>query len=373
MRRKLSALALAFVAILSVTTIFVGCNRQAPYRTCEGIVWGTTYRVTYASRSVLEDSIRVAMHDVDNSVSMFNAESVVSAINRGDTTVVADSILRRVFLESQRISALSHGAFDPTVGPLVDLWGFGPSNASRDDLAEAPSQEQIDSMRALVGIADCRLLPNGKILKKHPGTRFDFSAIAKGYACDLVADMFERNGVTDYLIEIGGEIRVGGTNPQDREWRVMIDAPIVNNDSIIHDGMAVISITGEAVATSGNYRNYHKAGSSHVSHTISPITGRPVSIVATDTTTGKTSVAGGKSSSVDGKVTVRVGEVLSATVIAPNCITADALATACMVMPLDSARAMLNAIPDVAGLFVTVDADGNWELHPTRTFPHLDR
>jgi thiamine biosynthesis lipoprotein len=252
--------------------------------------------------------------------------------------------MRRVFLESLKINALSRGAFDPTVGPLVDLWGFGPSNKTHGDLAAAPSQESIDSMRALVGIADCRLLPGGKIVKKHPATRFDFSAIAKGYACDLVAELLERNGVTNYLIEIGGEIKVGGVNPQGSSWRVMIDAPIFNNDSIIHDGMAVIAISDEAVATSGNYRNYHKAGDSQVSHTINPVTGRPIS-----------------------------SEVLSATVIAPDCITADALATACMVMPIDSARAMLNAIPDVAGLFVTIDADGNWELHPTRTFPPLTR
>ena len=185
MKTKLSILALAVITLFSWA--FVGCNSPKPYRTCEGIIWSTTYHVTYASNALLDDSIRTVMQQVDHSVSAFNPRSIISAINRNDTSAVADTILRRVFEESIRINRFSHGAFDPTVGPLVDLWGFGPSNATHSDSIQAPSKAAIDSVLMLVGMADCELLSDGHVRKKHPGTQFNFSAIAKGYACDLVA------------------------------------------------------------------------------------------------------------------------------------------------------------------------------------------
>lgn len=342
MKTKLSILALAVITLFSWA--FVGCNSPKPYRTCEGIIWSTTYHVTYASNALLDDSIRTVMQQVDHSVSAFNPRSIISAINRNDTSAVADTILRRVFEESIRINRFSHGAFDPTVGPLVDLWGFGPSNATHSDSIQAPSKAAIDSVLMLVGMADCELLSDGHVRKKHPGTQFNFSAIAKGYACDLVAAMLERNGVENYMVEIGGEINVKGERQMGQQWRVMIDAPIPSTDSIIHTGTAIIRLTDDGVATSGNYRNFHKTDVGTVGHTISPVTGHPVTT-----------------------------RVLSVTILAPDCITADALATACMVMPMDSARAMLNDIPEAAGLFVTTDSDGLWELHPTRGFPLLER
>lgn len=342
MKTKTSILTLAVIAFLSMA--FVGCDSRKPYRMCDGIVWATTYKITYASNAVLDDSVQKVLKEVDNSVSTFNPRSIISAINRNDTSAVADTILRKIFEESVRINRYSHGAFDPTVGPLVDLWGFGPSNKLHVDSIKVPSAQHIDSVRMFVGLPDCKLLPDGRIHKKDPSTQFNFSALAKGYACDLVAEMFERNGVTDYMVEIGGEIKVGGESPTGQQWRVMIDAPIPSTDSIIHDGMAVIRISNDAVATSGNYRNYHHSDMGVVGHTISPITGRPVT-----------------------------SRVLSVTIVAPDCVTADALATACMVMPMDSARVMLNEIHDVAGLFVTMDSDGKWELHPTRGFPMIDR
>lgn len=341
MKTKLSILLLVVVTFLSWA--FVRCNTVKPYRTFEGIIWSTTYHVTYASNAVLDDSVLSVLNRVDNSVSAFNPRSIISAINRNDSSVVADTILRKVFEESVRINKLSHGAFDPTVGPLVDLWGFGPANSMHIDSIAAPSDDKIDSVRMLVGIDSCKLLPDGHMIKKHPDTQFNFSAIAKGYACDLVAEMLERNGVTDYMVEIGGEINVRGKSQLGQPWRVMIDAPVASTDTVVHKGTAIVRLTDDGVATSGNYRNFHKSDVGVIGHTISPVTGRPV-------TSG----------------------VLSVTVIAPDCIMADALATACMVMPMDSARAMLNRIPEASALFVTIDSDGLWELHPTRGFPSID-
>lgn len=341
MKTKLSILLLAGVTFL--LWAFARCNTAKPYRTFEGIIWSTTYHVTYASNAVLDDSVLSVLKRVDNSVSVFNPRSIISSINRNDSSAVADTILRKIFKESVRINKFSHGAFDPTVGPLVDLWGFGPSNAMHNDSIALPSDAKIDSVRMLVGIDSCKLLPDGHIIKKHPDTQFNFSAIAKGYACDLVAEMLERNGVVNYMVEIGGEINVRGENQIGQPWRVMIDAPIANTDTVVHTGTAIVRLTDDGVATSGNYRNYHKTDIGVVGHTISPVTGRPVS-----------------------------SGVLSVTVVAPDCITADAIATACMVMPMDSARAMLNRIPEASALFVTIDSEGRWELHPTRGFPAFD-
>lgn len=308
-------------------------------------MWATTYHITYASAKELDDSILTVMQQVDRSVSAFNPGSIVSAVNaEAVPTAVADTILRRVFQESMRVYTLSGGVFDPTVGPLVDLWGFGLRRNATADSVAAPTDAAIDSARALVGLADCRLLADGRVAKKHPSTRFDFSAIAKGYACDLVAAMLRRNGVDDYLVEIGGEMCVRGENSRRQPWNVMIDAPIASSDSVIHSATAIIRLSNDCVATSGNYRNYHRTAAGTVGHTIDPASGRPAA-----------------------------SPVLSVTIVAPECITADALATACMAMTLDSARAMLNRLPEASGLFVTVDADGQWELHPTRGFPAIDR
>ena len=337
-----SILTLAIAAVIA--GIFFGCNSPKPYRTIDGIIWSTTYKITYASNAVLDDSVRSVLQAVDNSASVFNPRSLISAINRNDSNVVADTILRKLFTESVMINKSTHGAFDPTVGPLVDLWGFGPSNALHRDSITPPSAALVDSVRRMVGIAECSMSPTGIIQKKDPATQFNFSAIAKGYACDLVAAMLERNGVKDYMVEIGGEVMVGGISSRHQDWRVMIDAPIPSTDTIIHDGMAVISLSDGAVATSGNYRNYHYTDSTVVGHTIDPVTGYPVTT-----------------------------RVLSVSVVAPDCITADAYATACMVLPMDSARAILNTIPEISALFVTIDSEGKWELHPTRGFPMISR
>lgn len=340
MKRLLQIIAIIAASVAMMTS----CNTGKPYRTCEGIIWATTYRITYASNVALDDSVREVLTQVDQSVSTFNPQSLISAVNRGDSDVTVDAILRRVFEESQRVNRLSSGAFDPTVGPLVNLWGFGTDKSRRRDSIALVPQEEIDNARRMVGIADCKITPDGHIVKKHSGTQFNFSAIAKGYACDLVADMLKRNGCHDYMVEIGGEIVVGGQSPRQQAWRVMIDAPVPATDSVVHEGMAVIKLTDAAVATSGNYRNFHKSKDGNKGHTIDPMTGQPVE-----------------------------SRVLSVTIVAPTCIAADAFATACMVMPMDSARAMINRIGDVSALFVTQDSTGAWELHPTRGFPPLVR
>lgn len=263
------------------------------------------------------------MRQVNNSLSPFNDSSLVAAINRGEDPE-ADYLLQKVFTVSKQVNQWSGGYFDPTVAPLINLYGFGPAGPSN----LSPTLSSLDSARSLVGLQDCSI-SNGHIVKKHPSTQFNFSAIAKGYGCDLVADMLRRNGCVDYMVEIGGEIAMSGVNPRGEDWHIQIDTPQENNESVTHDRLEVIT-PGKAykdgrcgVATSGNYRNYHVTSDGKKAvHTINPLTGAPA-----------------------------ISSTLSVTVIAPSCILADALATACMAMPLDSAKAMIKRIPQTRAIF----------------------
>lgn len=326
-----------FVVTMILATVASACRTSKPYRRCEGVVWGTTFHITYSSNAVLDDSIRAIMREVDESLSAYNESSLVSRINRCETDVT-DSMFRNVFMESLRINKISGGRFDPTIAPLSKLWGFDTKEAVK----RQPSRERLDSVMHLVGIADCRLAGEGRVVKKDSLTTFNFSAIAKGYGCDLIGQMLSRNGVTDYMVEIGGEIVVRGKNSRGSDWRIMIDAPVNSADSIVHDGMAVIEIDSCAVATSGNYRNYKILDGEVVGHTMNPFTGLPAK-----------------------------SDILSVTILAPECITADAIATACMIMPLDSARIMVEGLDGVSAMFVTANDNGEWKLVPTTGFPEI--
>ncbi|MDE6286239.1 MAG: FAD:protein FMN transferase [Muribaculaceae bacterium] len=329
LRRPYSLWLLAVIA-----ACVAGCTRQAPqWHRDEGATWGTTYHIVYESTSNLHDSVRAVMSAVDASVSPFNPASRLSAVNAGRSDTL-DAMLRSLMAESQRVCRLSGGAFDPTVMPLVDLWGFGPSGRGVE-----PSREQIDSALAAVGILDCTVDDAGRLTLKSPGTRLDFSAIAKGMGVDMVAAMLRHNGVENYMVEIGGEVALGGTNPRGKNWHIQIDAPV--DDALPgHSGMRVAEIGGgSCVATSGNYRNYRTlADGTHAGHIISPMTGMPVHT-----------------------------SVLSATVVAPSCTTADALATAAMAMQPDSALALARRAS--VEMLLAVAAADSFAIRTTPGFP----
>lgn len=305
--------------ILSALAILLaGCTSHSTYRTDSGEIWTTSYNVTYQSATDLSDSIRNVLEEVDRSLSPFNPNSRISAINAG-VSMATDSLLRRMITLSAEVNGVSHGMFDPTVAPLVNLWGFGYRKAR-----DVPDSAAVAEALQLVGISRCRL--NGDTLVKgHPDMEFNFSAIAKGFACDLVGEMLRRNGVTNYLVEIGGEIVASGLNSRGELWHVQIDAPQPGNS---HRRLTVITLTDCALATSGNYRNFHHTDSLTVWHTINPLTGYPA-----------------------------VTHTLSATVRASSCALADALATACMAMPADSALSMIATAADAACMLVVEGTD----------------
>lgn len=324
---------LLFFALLACS-----CGRKAQWHHEQGVVWGTTYSIKYEGQVDLTDSIQEQLRAVDSHLSMFNAASDVSRLNRGET-LAPDTMLRQVLACARQVHAASGGTFDPTIGPLVNLWGFGTRN-NREN-AQAPAQTAIDSALTLVGLDNVVAGPKGTLRLALPGMTLDLSAIAKGYGIDCVARMFRRNGVENYMIEIGGEVACLGLNPEGKKWRIAIDRPDV--EGYDHDQLQVIDMTASNVATSGNYRNKRLlADGSVASHTLSPHTGRPVQT-----------------------------QTLSVTVAAPTCMLADALATACMAMPYPQAREMIESQPDVFALFVLSPniPGGQYRLEMTGPWP----
>ena len=282
--------------------ILIDAN-TAPYRKMEGKIFGTYYHITYQSSADYDREILDRLNQVDASLSAFNPQSTVSRINNNETTQ-ADKMFDEVFDLAMQVSEATGGAFDITVAPLVNLWGFGFKHSDN------VTQERIDSIMPFVGYGKVRKLKNAKVRKDDPRIMLDLSAIAKGYGCDQAATVLAKHGIANYLVEIGGEICARGINPDKQAWTVGITKP----DTVAQGQQltATLQIGDVAMATSGNYRNYYIKDGKRYAHTIDPHTGRPVQHT-----------------------------LLSATVIAPSCAMADAYATAFMVMGLDKAKALL--------------------------------
>ncbi|MDE5869843.1 MAG: FAD:protein FMN transferase [Muribaculaceae bacterium] len=286
-----------FIFISSLCLCFSNCknDNRKDYISEEGMVWNTQFHITFKGSPELKDSIRTVLEEVGHNLSVFDTTSLVSVVNRQDSTIVNSDFIS-VYNMSEKIYRLTDGMFDPTLSPLITAWGFGPGHKISSDTLK------VDSILDFVGLKKTKLI-DSLLIKENKRIEFNFSAIAKGYGCDRVAEMFKRNGVNDFLIEIGGEIVASGFNPHHSDWNISIDRPIISNSDVIHDSQVIISFTDMGLATSGNYRNYFENGSNRYGHTISPVTGRPVQT-----------------------------DVLSATVLSTSSMEADALATSFMAL-----------------------------------------
>lgn len=272
----------------------------------EGSAFGTIYHITYSSPKPLSKEIEQVLAEVDHSLSPFNPNSVITAINN-NTSTATDERFRYVYNLSSQISRATDGAFDITVAPLVNLWGFGFKN--EPNVTDAA----IDSVLQFVGMSKVSMQAD-TISKADPRLMFDCSAIAKGYGVDAMGLMLEKHGVKNYMVEIGGEVRVRGWNDKGAEWHIGITRPVDDSLNVNGELQDVVMVRNQSMATSGNYRNFYMKGNKKYAHTIDPHTGRPVQ-----------------------------HSILSATVFADDCATADAYATAFMVMGLDKAKACLKA------------------------------
>ena len=317
-----------FLVLLIVGTIFVIRQRiSMPYQHTEDFIFGTTYQITYQYDIDLRDSIKAQLLKVDNSLSPFNEESVISAINYNQSAK-PDKMFLDVFRQAMEISRETNGAFDITVAPLVNAWGFGFQEVSM------PSPRQVDSLKAIVGYQKLSLV-NGVIRKEDPRMMIDCSAIAKGYGVDVVANYLRSRGVENFMIEIGGEIVAQGVNPKRRPWRIGVTKPTEDTLNVESRKLqTILNVDNVAMATSGNYRNFYYKGGKRYAHTIDPHTGYPVQ-----------------------------HNILSATVLAKSCMVADAYATSFMVMGLDGAKEILRKHPDLMAYLIYDDGhggDGVW-------------
>ena len=316
---------LPFLLFLIIGTIIIVGENKPTFRTQQGKIFGTLYTVTYEHNADLQAEILGAMKAVDGSLSPFNKQSIITHINNNEP-IKADSLFTKVFRTAEQVYAESHGAFDPTVAPLVNAWGFGFKNGIE------VNPTVVDSLRALVGMHRITLT-DGQISKEDERIMLDFSAIANGFGSDRVAHVLDSCGVSNYMVEIGGEIVIKGHNKNGNPWGIGINKPIDDSLSACQDLQTVLRLTDCAIATSGNYRNFYYKDGVKYAHTIDPRTGYPVQ-----------------------------HSLLSATVIADNCMRADALATAFMVLGVDSAMAYCERHPEIKGYFIVAADSGKHKI-----------
>ena len=313
---------LPFLMLLIVGTVLIIRQQHTlPYQQTSDFIFGTTYHVTYQCDSDMSTSIKAELMKVDQSLSPFNKKSVITAINNNQS-VEPDKMFLDVFQQAMKISRETKGAFDITVAPLVNAWGFGFKNG------EMPSRHQVDSLMAIVGYQKISLV-NGQIKKEDSRMMLDCSAIAKGYGSDVVAKLLRSRGVQNFMIEIGGEIVTSGVNEQRLPWRVGVTKPTEDPLNTSHELQSILNVTDKAMATSGNYRNFYYKDGKRYAHTIDPKTGYPVQ-----------------------------HNILSATVIANSCAVADAYATSFMVMGLEKAKQILARHPEMLAYLIYSDKNG---------------
>ncbi len=329
-----------FFAAFCVYRLMPGSSGAPPWTVkLQGPIMGTSYAIKVVGRNLspadkkpIEKVVLEAMNSVNANMSTYREDSELSRFNASESTqpqqLSADTL--EVVSMAQKISVLTGGRFDVTVGPLVNAWGFGPSGPQ-----EEVSDEALSELLSFVGYEKLQIDSVGQTLRKsHPKTYVDLSAIAKGYAVDKVVDAIESLGHQNYMVEIGGEVFAKGTNPKDEPWRIGIETPSAHAPGIFE----VVTLSANALATSGDYRNFYESKDKRYSHTIDPKTGRPVK-----------------------------HNLASVSVLAQSCAEADAMATALNVLgPIDGPK--LAEKQGIAALFIIRSESGKLEETQTSGF-----
>lgn len=300
-------------------------KEEIAYIKNSGKMHGTFYHATYQQPEGkdLQQEIEKKMKEFELSLSTFNPNSIISRINNNDDSVTTDDYFESMYAEARKVSENSGGAFDITVAPLVNAWGFGFGNQDREKVPD------VKRILEYIGYEKIKL-ENKKIIKSDERIMLDASAIAKGQSSDIIGKLLETNGCENYMIEIGGEVACKGVNPSGKKWQIGIDKPIdspFDNDESLQ---TIVAISGVGLATSGNYRQFYYKDGKKYAHTINPKTGYPVD-----------------------------HNLLSATVIAPTCMQADAYATAFMVLGVDKSMELCKKIPGMDCYLIYVDDKGN--------------
>ena len=312
----------------------ISCKqKQLTFDRFAGYAQGSTYNIIFENSiktdpSGLKKQVDRIFRDFDKSVSVYDDSSLISMVNRNED-VVLDTFFLEILKRSNEISAETNGAFDITVGPLVRAWGFGPDALKNFDVSK------LDSILALIGYEKISV-KDGHLVKKNPGMKIDVNAIAQGYSADVLYRYFSNLGLKNFLIEIGGEVRVRGAKNGDG-WKIGIDKPEDNNDIPGAKLEAVIKLKDKALATSGSYRKFYIENGVKYSHEIDPETGYPAK-----------------------------NRLLSVSIIADECSTADGLATACMVMGVEKTMAFIKDHTELEAYLIYSNEKGNFETWATK-------
>jgi thiamine biosynthesis lipoprotein len=313
--------------------LLINCNSKSNSTiTINGNAQGTTYQIIYISESNvrLEKGIDSIFKRIDSSLSTYVSSSIISRVNKNDTTVIIDEHFIEVFNKALEVSKNTHGAFDPTVAPLINAWGFGFTKKSKVD------SSMVDSLLDFIGYQKIRLYGK-KVIKDKPEIMLDFNAIAQGYTVDVLATYLKNMRITNYLVELGGEVKAKGKKQNDHFWTIGIDQP---NEHATEGRplKAVVTLKDKALATSGNYRKFYIEGGKKFSHIIDPFTGYPAK-----------------------------HNLLSATVVANDCMTADAYATSFMVIGMEKAKQFLLEHEELQlEVFFIYDEDGIWKTYTSK-------
>jgi thiamine biosynthesis lipoprotein len=314
---------LTAIITAACVALLAGCAEKQTYFEESGSVFHTLYGIKYQSAQLLTEKIDAELQAFNLSLNPFNPNSIISKVNRNEA-VEADEWFTEVFNKAQEISARTGGAFDATVAPFINLWGFGFSRM------DSVTPQMTDSIKTFVGYRKIRL-EGKRVVKDDPRVILNFSAIAKGYACDVIARLLEREGVTNYMVEIGGEVTMRGVNQNGECWRIGINKAEDDAEGTLRELEDIVKPCKPCgIATSGDYRNFYVKDGVRYAHTINPATGYPAR-----------------------------QNILSATVVADNCMTADAYATAFMVMGIEKATETARSIPEIEYFFIFSDPDGN--------------
>lgn len=324
-----------YILILLTVGVFLSCERNVPvHNYFEGEAFGTSYHIQLYSNDKmnLKTGIDSVIAAVNQSLSTYIPNSDISKINRGDSTVVVDSLFREVFNLSEKINRQTKGYFDPTIGVLRNAYGFGDERP-----LEHIDQTTLDSLMRYVGFQKVQLRDDGTVRKDFPQIYFDFNAVAKGYGVDCIGRYLESKGINNFLIELGGEILTKGKNlDKDQMWMVGIESPESDLENRSIETAVMLEDVG--MASSGNYRKFRVdsiTGKKYV-HTLNPLTG-----------------------------SAEMSDVTSATVIAPTCAEADAYATSFMALGIEKSKALLLELPEIEAYLTFTDSLNQHEIFIT--------
>lgn len=308
-------------------------NSPAKYIYNKGMIYGTTYTITYESPNGtdLQEEITEKFKEYTLMFSTYEKESIISKINNNQPVTLSDEFIT-CYNKAVEVSEITDGAFDITAGAMVNAWGFGP------DKKEKMTQQKVDSLIEITGYHKI-MLRDGEIIKENKNIKIDMSAISKGYTSDLIGNFLAEYGCKNYMVEIGGEVAAKGINESGKTWSIGINKP--DEDAIFGSSglQAKVKLSAHGLATSGNYRNFYVEDGKKYAHTIDPKTGYPVQ-----------------------------HSLLSSSVLANDCMTADAYATAFMVLGLESGIEVAKKVPEIEVFFIYADEQGNNQIYMSEGF-----